>query len=114
MLSSATQSAWLAEIDGEAVGYIAAEIVRRGETVWHHPGAQVHIHQIGVKATHRRGGIGRRLIETVVAHGRWLGVELVTLDAWTFNDTALAFFGSCGLVPFSVRLWNRKGVDEIG
>lgn len=37
---------------------------------------------------------------------------MVVLDIWLFNEGALSFFRKNGLVPFSVRLWNRQDGEE--
>jgi ribosomal protein S18 acetylase RimI-like enzyme len=33
-------------------------------------------------------------------------IDLVTLDVWTFNEEARAFFRRHGFTPFGERLWN--------
>jgi ribosomal protein S18 acetylase RimI-like enzyme len=37
-----------------------------------------------------------------------MGISLVTLQVWTFNEGAQAFFRRQGFTPYMARLWNRK------
>jgi hypothetical protein len=36
-------------------------------------------------------------------------IDLLTLQVWTFNKEAQAFFCRQGFTPCMARLWNRKG-----
>lgn len=56
---------------------------------------ELFINEVGVATTHRRQGIGRRLVETLVAHGRtlgctgaWVGTELTNTAARRLYTTA--------------------------
>jgi ribosomal protein S18 acetylase RimI-like enzyme len=68
----------------------------------------MYVHQISVRPAARRRGIGRALLDAVKQHGESLGIMTLALDAWSFNEAALAFFQSYGLAPYNVRLWNRR------
>lgn len=98
---------FIAEIDGIAAGYAYAEIVRRPETPLHHAHEMVYLHHISVRPVHRRRGIGRALIGAVRAAATDVGIALVALDVWTFNDEARAFFSRHGFSPYMERLWSR-------
>jgi ribosomal protein S18 acetylase RimI-like enzyme len=97
----------LAQADGAPAGYIVAEIVRRADTAQHHAHSMIYVHHISVRPAVRRRGIGRALLDAVKQHGESLGITTLALDAWAFNESALAFFKRYGLVPYNVRLWNR-------
>jgi ribosomal protein S18 acetylase RimI-like enzyme len=84
-----------------------AEIVRRPETARQFAHEFVYIHEISVRPGARRKGVGRSLLDAAKAHGRLLGIPMVALDTWSFNEGALHFFQKNGLVPFNVRLWNK-------
>lgn len=96
---------FIAEIDGRAVGYAIAEERRRPESNRHYARNSIRVHEIGVAREARRRGVGRSLIEAVRDHGRAVGLDLLTLDTWQFNDGAQAFFKSCGLRPARVMMW---------
>jgi ribosomal protein S18 acetylase RimI-like enzyme len=99
--------ALLAYADEAPVGYVVAEIIRRPETARHHAHDMIYVHEISVRPTARRQGVGRALLDAVGARGKSEGISLLALDTWAFNEQALAFFQSCGLVPYNTRLWNR-------
>jgi ribosomal protein S18 acetylase RimI-like enzyme len=99
--------ALLAEIDRAPAGYAVAEVIRQPETGRHHPHAMIYVHEISVRETLRRRGVGRALMDAVKERGKELGFALIALDTWTFNEAALAFFQRYGLSPYNVRLWNK-------
>jgi hypothetical protein len=37
-----------------------------------------------------------------------IGIGLVTLQVWTFNEDAQAFFRRQGFTPYMARLWSRQ------
>src|SRR5262249_36519002 len=97
----------IAEIDTLPVGYAYAEIVRRSETAFHHAYDMVYLHHLSVRASHRRQGVGGALLDAVRAAGKSVGIDLVALDVWAFNDAARAFFQRHGFSTYNERLWNR-------
>ena len=107
MLGRPGHFAFLAEVDGAPAGYVIAEIMRRPETPSHHAHDLVFVHQISVRPAVRRQGVGRALLDAVKVRGEAEGISLMSLDAWSFNERALVFFGSYGLVLYIVRLWSR-------
>jgi ribosomal-protein-alanine N-acetyltransferase len=61
-----------------------------------------------VRPDHRRRGVGGALLDAVRAAGQSVGIELVALDVWSFNDAARAFFQRHGFAAYNERLWNRR------
>jgi ribosomal protein S18 acetylase RimI-like enzyme len=108
LLSQPDHVAFLAHVDATPAGYVVAEIARYPETARHHARSMVYVHQISVRPAVRRRGVGRALMDAVKAHGEAAGISLMALDAWSFNDQALAFFRDYGLVPYNIRLWNKN------
>lgn len=66
----------------------------------------LYIHQISVEPEFRGQGVGSALIETVQSAGKELGITILALDTWSFNETARSFFGKLELRPYNERLWN--------
>jgi ribosomal protein S18 acetylase RimI-like enzyme len=97
----------IAEIDAAPAGYAYAEVVSRPETPWRYAYQTVYLHHIGVLAGYRRQGAGAALLDAVRAAVESRGITLVTLDTWTFNEDARAFFRRHGFAPYNERLWNR-------
>lgn len=99
---------FIAEIEQQAVGYTIAEERRRPETSRHYARNLMLIHEIGVANSARRRGVGRSLIAAVHDYGQSVGISLLSLDTWQFNETAQAFFKSCGLSPARIMMWNHS------
>ena len=55
----------------------------------------------------RGGSAGRLLASVVIDWAQDLGVELIELSVWDFNEGARAFFGAMGAQP----LWHRQQVN---
>jgi ribosomal protein S18 acetylase RimI-like enzyme len=106
LIMAPTHITFLAQRDGAPAGYVVGEIIRHPETARHHAHSMIYVHQISVRPTARRHGIGRGLLDAVKAYGASVGTTTLALDAWAFNEGALAFFQRYGLVPYNVRLWN--------
>src|SRR5215831_9784229 len=99
----------VAEIASDAVGYVYASVARHAETPWRHAYEMIYVHQIGVRAAHRRRGVGAALIAAVRAEAASRNVALLGLDVWSFNADARAFFQSQGFAPYNERLWSKTG-----
>jgi len=72
-----------------------------------------------VATERRRAGVGRRLIDAVVARARaWPDLEVLWLDVTTTNAGARALYASCGFVgaaikPRSLKLEDRYYDEEL-
>jgi ribosomal protein S18 acetylase RimI-like enzyme len=98
---------FLAHADGTPAGYAYAEVVRRPETSLTFAYEMLHIHHISVGSEYRRRGIGTALLGAVRASGLEVGIVLLTLDVWSFNEEARAFFQRNGFDRYIERLWCR-------
>lgn len=89
-LSNADILHWVAEHDGLVVGFVLCYLQR----LWHAPGREVMLYDIGVHEAYRRQGIGRMLIETMES---WMRENDVA-DVWVPADNieAEAFYRACG------------------
>ena len=81
---------WVAEIRDEVVGHLQGYVLhkRAGD------GVEVILYEVGVRSAHRRRGVGRALVETLLAwtDERGLGEVWVLAD----HPGAAAFYRSCG------------------
>jgi len=107
LLANPNNLVFVADIDSEPAGYAYAEVIRRSETPFHHAFEMIYLHHISVRSAHRRCGVGKSLIDAVRAAGQERGISLVTLDVYTFNEEARAFFRRSGFAPYIERLWSR-------
>lgn len=77
--------------DGSVVGMVSA-------VHYVHPdkAPQLWINEIGVAMSHRRRGIARRLLDTILAHGRTLGCTEAWLGTEESNMPARALYRGAG------------------
>jgi aminoglycoside 6'-N-acetyltransferase I len=80
--------------DGVVVGMISA-------VDYVHPdqAPQLWINEVGVAPSHQRRGIGRRLLDAMLAHGRTLGCTEAWLGTEDDNEAANALYRSAGSKP---------------
>src|ERR1051325_2936641 len=78
---------FVAEDGADPAGYVYAGLPRHAETPSRYASEIIYIHQIGVRAAHRRRG-GAALIGVVRAEAASRNVALLGLDVWSFNAHA--------------------------
>lgn len=95
----------LAVVDERPVGYII---------YWRLP-QEVDIHNLAVHPAHRRRGIGKLLLETVVEEARGQGAARVTLEVRKSNDAAQRLYHSLGFIARGVRkgYYSDDGEDAV-
>ena len=98
---------FIAEVESVPAGYVYAEIIDRPETSFNYAYQMIYIHHISVRSVLRRQGVGRALLEAVQAEASKRDIQMISLDVWTFNDGARAFFSRSGFTAHSERLWKR-------
>lgn len=97
----------IGEVDGEAVGYVFAKVIRRLENPFAYAWEYVHVDQISVNAEHRGKGYGKLLMDAVYDLARENDMRWVTLDVWAFNDGAQRFYDELGFSPMMHRMERR-------
>jgi ribosomal-protein-alanine N-acetyltransferase len=95
----------LAEIDGRIVGYVLFWLLSE----------EVDIHNIAVHPDFRRQGVGRRLLEQVVAAARGQQCIRVTLDVRRSNSAAQNLYRSLGFAMRGLRkgYYSDNGEDAL-
>ena len=109
-LQSTSARIWIAEEQGEFVGYVTSIVRERPENVFCRPHQWCEIDQIAVALEFRRRGIGSALIQKAVATARAEGIAVVELGSWSFNEGARQAFGKLGFAPKFVRWELRNDV----
>lgn len=64
---------------------------------------EVHLHSIATHPDRRRGGIGKRLLDHLLAQGRAAGATLATLEVRRGNLPAIALYERAGFHTVTVR-----------
>jgi RimJ/RimL family protein N-acetyltransferase len=88
----------LVAIEGDRV--VGSAEIRRGEK------RKTHLGEVGIAIlqSHRGQGLGKRLMEVLIAEGKRLGLRILMLHCFENNTAALALykkfgFVECGLLP---------------
>jgi ribosomal protein S18 acetylase RimI-like enzyme len=102
-LGEEASQAWLAEDRGVPVGYLLAARRQREESSYSIARQWCEVDEIIVDETCRRQGVARALMDRAIAHARELGLDVVELTAWAFNEHAQAAFARLGFQPMLVR-----------
>jgi ribosomal protein S18 acetylase RimI-like enzyme len=109
LLANSSNLVFIAEVDSEPAGYAYAEVVHLPESSLRHAWDEVHLHHISVRPVYRRKGVASALLDSVRVAAGEIGISIVTLQVWSFNEDAQAFFRRQGFTPYMARLWNRRG-----
>ena len=64
----------------------------------------LYIDDLCVDESLRGQHVGRTLYEYVLAYAKSIGCYNVTLNVWSCNPTALAFYEKCGLKPYKIGM----------
>jgi ribosomal protein S18 acetylase RimI-like enzyme len=107
LLAKPDNIVFVAEVDSVPVGYAYAEVVHRPETSFSYADDLVYLHQISVRPSHRKQGVGRALMEVLRSAAGERGITVLALDVWTFNEDARSFFRRQGFTSYNERLWSR-------
>jgi ribosomal protein S18 acetylase RimI-like enzyme len=105
LLDDPSNLVFIAEVESSPAGYAYAQIIDRPETSFNYAYQMVYVHHISVRPTHRRQGIGRALLEAVQTAANKRDIRMISLDVWTFNVEARAFFSGSGFKVRSKKLW---------
>ncbi|MBC7877637.1 MAG: GNAT family N-acetyltransferase [Anaerolineales bacterium] len=107
MLADKNVAVFIAEENGQAVGYILCKLIERPESPFTLPVRYVLIDQISVRPLEQGGGIGTALMKSAESHAKELGVDKIQLDSWDFNTKAHVFFEDMGFDKFNFRFWHK-------
>jgi diamine N-acetyltransferase len=100
---------FIGQVNGEAIGYLYAEVRNLPENASRYATTHVYIHHISIKPRYQHRGYGEGLILAVgtLAHDK--GITTMVLDVWSFNTHARAFFVKQGFAIFNERMWAELG-----
>ena len=82
-------------------------IRRQPGTAQQHPQEIVFVDAIAVLPAYQRQGIGRAVLDALRSAASELGIDVLSLHVWIFNEGARAFFRRCGFTVYNEQLWNR-------
>ena len=83
----------------QIVGYAVVQYKRFGALCLAKERTSAFIDEFGVDEAHRHHGYGRELMNAILAHAKKLHADDLTLNVWSFNKNAEAFYKSFGMTP---------------
>jgi len=103
VLGKPTARIWIAEDHGTPVGYVLATFQRAPENPFVQARDWCEIDQIAVEPNHRKRGIARLLILTVIVNARGEGIHKIEATSWSFNEGTHEMLRRLGFAPKTVR-----------
>jgi GNAT superfamily N-acetyltransferase len=108
-LDQPTTQIWIAAAGGTAVGYVVATRQESPEHVLCRARQWFQIDEIAVAPPWQQKGVGRSLVQEVIAEARRHGIDEVELSSWSFNQAGHDAFLKMGFQPKTVRFWMKVG-----
>lgn len=102
----------VAEVDGKIVGHAIAEISSRLPV--YEPEDYGQIMDVAIAETHRRSGIGEKLVEELFRIFHERGIRRVEVGMSVSNESATAFWRKMGFVPYMQKSWRLIDESEAG
>jgi len=99
----------LAEKDGEAVGYLFAQEVRREESLIRPALRWLILEHVAVAPSFQRQGIGTALMKVLFVEAAARKIDRIELEVWSFNGQAQRFFAQHGFAEFNQRMEANVG-----
>lgn len=86
----------IAELDGEAIGYVWIEYLRRPESAFNFANTKVRVHHLCIVDDKQHQGFGRQLLLEVERRALAQGIHKIDLDYWMSNDGVDVFYERLG------------------
>lgn len=86
----------IAELDGEAIGYVWIEYFRRPESAFNFANTKVRVHHLCIVDDKQQQGFGRQLLLEVERRALAQGIHKIDLDYWMSNDGVDVFYERLG------------------
>ena len=104
LLADPCRPVFVAVANGEVKGYaFCIHEEERGSHVLY-PIRTLYVDDLCVDENERGQGIGRALYEEVCRYARGAGFERITLNVWSFNAPAMAFYERMGMTPMKTTM----------
>ncbi|MBI3973363.1 MAG: GNAT family N-acetyltransferase [Chloroflexi bacterium] len=103
-LAKRPEGCFVAEVDGEVVGYITTTLVLEH--------AVGRIPDLAVDANVRGLGIGRRLLERALAYFREQGLKVARIETLGHNEIGRHLYPSVGFVVMATQVHFAMALDE--
>lgn len=86
----------VAERDGIICGMVCVDYVNKPESPYGMARSFYHVQEIAVDENYRRQGVGKELLEFMIADAKRRNLNKIELDVWKFNNSAMEFYQAVG------------------
>jgi ribosomal protein S18 acetylase RimI-like enzyme len=86
-------------------GYLVYQEKNYQETIFSFQRKSLYIHHISVKKEYQSNGVGKILMQRVVAIAKESNIDCIELDVWTKNQEANTFFKKNGFDSYNEKCW---------
>ncbi len=105
MLGGREAKAFVAYEGDEAAGYAIIFISRFNQNAFQVARSAMQVDQFAVLEKFRRKGIGKKLMEFLLALAKKEKLNRIDLNHWEKNDSARGFFGKNGFAYYNSRMY---------
>ncbi len=104
LLKNPDRPIFIAQNEGQVTGYAFCILQVTKDDPVLQDRKVLYIDDLCVDEAQRGHGIAGALYQQVCQYARSIGCDAVTLNVWSGNDTAMAFYQKCGLKPQKVGM----------
>lgn len=90
--------------DGNVLGHLFCQVRDYADVAVYKDFKTLFIDDLCVAESAHRQGIGKSLFDFALKYARQNGCYDVTLNVWSGNDSALAFYGKMGMFPKETQM----------
>ena len=107
MLADPSVTIFIAEENGQALGYVVCKLVERTENPFKYAMRYLDVDQISVRPIAQGKGVGTALMKQAEILARESNIPRIHLNSWGFNTGAHEFFERMGFEKFNHRFWKE-------
>lgn len=104
LLKNPDRPIFIAQNEGQVAGYAFCILQITKDDPVLRDRKVLYIDDLCVDEAQRGRGVAGALYQQVCQYARSIGCDAVTLNVWSGNDTAMAFYQKCGLKPQKVGM----------
>ncbi len=94
---------FVAEVNGEVVGYSKSLIRTVGNEVWT-PATFIFVYEMYVAPSFRYRGIANTMLDEIKKTAKEVGASKIELDVWSFNEAAIRLYEKSGFTPQRIKM----------
>ena len=99
IIESTDSPLFVAAENDRVLGYCFCQVKTLTQNPVFFDRTELYIDDLCVDQDHRRRGIAKALYNKALGYAKELGCHHITLNVWSFNEDAMAFYRACGMEP---------------